>query len=169
VASHASLASHHELISSFSKTRKYCKCELIKFDQDKAYANAAPHIANLHTYAWKPLLIAETLKTHDYLIYMDSSIRMQSGGLEPVMSAVESTGILTQYIGLSFPCYTHPRMFEWFGETVELYEHMWTIEANIFVMHKNLINALIMRAWVACAMDETCIAPPGSSIGGCCG
>lgn len=60
-------------------------------------------------------------------------------------------------------------MFNWFGETSQNYEDFFTIEANILIFSRNFLTTLMMKAWVTCALDKDCIAPPGSSISGCCG
>lgn len=109
------------------------------------------------------------MKNYDTIVYLDSSIRFSSANLEPLVKTVSITGLLTQYIGLNLTCYTNPKMFEWFGDSVETYIHMHTIEANLLVMHKNFINSLFMKAWVTCAFEENCIAPVGSRISPCCG
>lgn len=102
-------------------------------------------------------------------MYMDSSIRLESNEIDSQMETLKTTGLLTQFIGLKLTCYTNPKQFEWFHETSKQYENFFTIEANFIMMKKNFINSLMMKAWVTCALDKDCIAPEGSSIGGCCG
>ncbi len=109
------------------------------------------------------------MKKYDRIMYVDSSIQLFEKNLEPIMNIVPITGLLTQFIGLKLKCYTNPKMFDWFQEKSDVYENLDTIEANILVMHKNFINILLMKAWVTCALDGTCIAPEGSRIAGCCG
>jgi hypothetical protein len=100
---------------------------------------------------------------------MDSSIRITNGKLDPILETVSTTGLLSQYIGLKLNCYTNPKMFEWFNETENVYTNLDTIEANFLIMKRNFLNSLIMKAWVTCALDKTCIAPEGSRISPCCG
>ena len=100
---------------------------------------------------------------------MDSSIRLQSSDLDPIMKAIRKTGFLTQYIGLKLTCYTNPKMFEWYLDKNTSFEDFFTIEANFIIMQRNFVNSLLMKAWITCALDKNCIAPEGSSIGGCCG
>lgn len=146
-----------------------CKCKVIKFDADRLYSKTSAHISDLKTYAWKPLLIQETLKEFKTVIYIDSSIRFQSSELSPIIESLKDVGMLTQYIELKLNCYTNPKMFNWFHETKDSYEDFFTIEANILLFHRSFITSLIMKAWVTCALEEQCIAPIGSTIGGCCG
>lgn len=109
------------------------------------------------------------MRSYDSVLYLDSSIRFKSGELAPIFTTLKETGLLTQFIGLKLTCYTNPQMFAWFNEEVKSYESFFTIEANILLFHRNFLTTLMMKSWVTCALDENCIAPPGSRIGGCCG
>ena len=106
---------------------------------------------------------------HKTVLYIDSSIRFLNNEISPVVNTCENIGMLTQYIGLKLVCYTHPKMFEWFEEKSNSYDDFFTIEANILMFHNTFLTNIIMKAWVTCAMDPNCIAPPGASTGGCCG
>lgn len=123
----------------------------------------------MKTYAWKPLLIQETLKEYENIIYVDSSIRFKSDQILPIINTLSDVGMMTQFIELKLNCYTNPKMFDWFEESEKSYEEFFTIEANILLFSRNFVTDLIMKAWVTCALEEHCIAPEGSSISGCCG
>jgi hypothetical protein len=49
--------------------------------------------------------------------------------------------------------------FLWFGDSWKTYENFLTIEANILMFHRTFLTNLIMKAWVTCALDESCMAP----------
>ena len=102
-------------------------------------------------------------------MYIDSSIRFFSNKIDDILGTCESTGIMAQQIPLRLPCFTASKMFEWFGENDADYDKFGTIEGNFIILHRNFLNALIMKAWVTCALDETCIAPIGHRLMGCCG
>ncbi len=103
------------------------------------------------------------------MLYIDSSIRFLNSEIAPIVNTCKNVGMLTQYIGLKLVCYTDPKMFEWFEEKPNSYEDFFTIEANILMFHSSFLTSILMKAWITCAMDENCIAPPGSSTAGCCG
>ena len=47
---------HSGMIKQLNQLCKH-QCKLIKFDKDNFYRNVSPHVANLITYSWKPLVI----------------------------------------------------------------------------------------------------------------
>ncbi|RMZ94245.1 hypothetical protein BpHYR1_015836, partial [Brachionus plicatilis] len=116
---------------SYQTTVKNCKCKVIKFDDHGLYSKTSAHILNLKTYAWKPLLIQETLKEYENIIYVDSSIRFKSDQILPIINTLSDVGMMTQFIELKLNCYTNPKMFDWFEESEKSYEEFFTIEANI--------------------------------------
>ena len=94
-------------------------------------------------------------------MYVDTSIRFKSNEIKPVIDSVRNVGLLTQYIYLRLLHYTNPLMFDWFEESSESYKEFFTIEANILFFYNNFLTKLIMKAWIACALEESCIAPSG--------
>ena len=141
------------------KLAKYCRCELRVFDFKKY---KAPHIQRLRTYAWKPLVIQEVLNTESLVIYVDSSIEFLSNKLKPSLTTAIDNGIASQTLNyFNLTCYTNPKMFEWFGESISDYTNMPTLEANIIMLRSSFVTSLIMKAWITCALDETCISPKG--------
>ena len=77
--------------------------------------------------------------------------------------------MLTHVIPLKLNCFTNPLMYKWFDETNETYKEFWTIEANILLFERSFLSMLLMKAWVTCALDKSCIDPPGSKLWPCCG
>lgn len=79
---------------------------------------------------------------------------------------MEDTSLLTRYIPFNLTCFTDYRMFEWFLDKAPTYSNVYTLEANFIMIKKSFLTSLIMKAWVLCALDRDCIAPPGSHIYG---
>ncbi len=76
--------------------------------------------------------------------------------------------MLTRHlVYFKLPCYTNPQMFRWFEENPQTYNHVYTLEANIIMLHRSFVTSLIMKAWVTCALDKSCIAPIYSRLWPC--
>ena len=54
-------------------------------------------------------------------------------------------------------------MFTWFNLTKSNLDQLLTIEANFIIFRKSFLTSLIMKTWVSCALDQSCISPPGST------
>lgn len=157
-----------EIESSFLlfQLKVKCNCEVRGFNFNE-YRNTSPHVTNLNTYSWKPLLIQETLSQHRRVIYVDSSIRFKSNQIKPILSSCDDLGIMARYIDTRLICYTHAGMFKWFGERRADYQDYMSAEANFIVFDSsNLLTLLVMKAWVTCTLSNECIAPKGSHIYG---
>ena len=114
-------------------------------------------------------VIKETLKSYKRVLYIDSSIQILNGNIGNQIAKLKKTSMLTQMISLKLNCYTNPLMYKWFGETNETYKEFRTIEANILLFERSFLSMLLMKAWVTCALDKSCISPPGSKLLPCCG
>ena len=102
-------------------------------------------------------------------MYIDSSIRILNDNIGIQIAKLKKTSMLTQMVWLNLNCYTDPLMYKWFGETNVTYKEFMTIEANLILFERSFLSMLLMKAWVTCALDKSCIAPPGSKLWPCCG
>jgi hypothetical protein len=163
------------------------------FDPEKRYLSIASHLYYLKTYAWKPIIIQvrsknrissiktksflkstsffskESLQLYKYVFYIDSSIRLETNEIKPVIDRLDDLEFITRMIPLQLVCYTHPKMFKWFALNIVDYEDAYTIDANMLLLKRGFVSSFIMKAWVTCALDRHCIAPIGSRLYGCCG
>ncbi len=87
-------------------------------------------------------------------MYVDTSIRFKSSEIKQLANTCKETGLLTQFIGLRFICYTNPAIFDWFNENQNSYKYLNTIEANILFFTNNFVTSLVMKAWVTCALGN---------------
>jgi hypothetical protein len=106
------------------------------------------------------------------VIGADTSIIFKTDALEPLLSITEVTGLFGTFnnFGQRFNhwCQTSPEMFDYFGvKNRDAVGSLNQMEAGIVVYYRNFLNALIMKAWVTCALDENCMAK-GCSHCRCC-
>lgn len=100
-------------------------------------------------------------------MYLDTSIRFQNTSLVNYwIERTRKVAFLSRFIQMNLPCYTDERMFEWFGSDSHEYSKTRSLEANFFIFRKGLVLDIMLKAWVTCALDSTCIAPEGAHIYG---
>ena len=107
------------------------------------------------------------LKQYENIIWVDTSIRFKNiNQLNSWMKLSKDTGFLAHHLGGNFTCFTDNRMSKWFGSDNKEFNSLEGLQANFFIFHRNLVLELMMKSWVTCALDESCIAPKGSHIYG---
>ena len=130
-----------------------------------------PHVRNLLTYAWKPILIKEVSLEHDVIMYGDSSMRMKSCDLKKALAHLFYFPIFgavgLHYIAIEF---THDGMIEYlqYPKNRKDLAHMYSIEATGFLLWANAtMKEILIDPWLDCALHEECIAPPGAELWPC--
>lgn len=112
------------------------------------------------------VLKKETLKNHETVIYIDTSIKLGTSQINHLVTTVKDVGMLSRYINLYVKCFTDPSMLAWFRETPQSFADTHSLEANLLIFHRSFVTSLIMKAWVSCALERDCIAPLGAHIYG---
>jgi hypothetical protein len=88
--------------------------------------------------------------------------------MQPLLTISTQTGIFGTINNWNHTCQTDPRMFDYFDvKNPDVIGSLKQIEAGMVVYYKNFVNALIMKAWVTCALDEQCL-PRGCHGCKCC-
>lgn len=141
--------------------KKYCRCEVRKFP----FSDFEPHIRELRGYAWKPLMILEVLKEHDFVMYLDACIRFSGfwikNRLDKIMQRTKKTGIQLQKSPRWIVSNQTKLDTFIFLEEEECMFSYPELESGLIVLYRNsfLMNAII-RPWVACALTENCMSNP---------
>ena len=146
---------------------KCCNVELQTFQWDKY----PPHVKILRKFAWKPLVAKEVAEKYDLFMYGDSSIRMKSHEIGPVLgSLLEVPFYDTAPLSMPIISLTH-------DETIKYLKYppsrkdmaKWgTLQPGTWIMLVNHdIKENVLKPCVDCALHEQCIAPKESVIAPC--
>lgn len=134
------------------------------------------YVAKLKQYRWKPLIIADVLKLHDSLWWMDSSVRVSSiknlvayySNLTWCTSAETCPQYpltLVSHSSHSIYAATTPGMYDYFPMRREdaIKVSMWG--ATVFVVFGTPeVRKDVLFWWVLCALEKDCMAPPGHRV-----
>ncbi|CAH1798544.1 unnamed protein product, partial [Owenia fusiformis] len=139
------------------------RCDGCKI-RDFYFQKYPPHVKNLRTFAFKILIIDETLREFQQILWSDTSTLFTTKNLVPIVDQVKSSGVLAASInGHLSNSYTHPGMFKYFNVTRDSYNKQISIEANkILIINSARIQTQFMRPLVRCALDLQCINPTGA-------
>jgi hypothetical protein len=130
-----------------------------------------PHVKNLRTYAWKPIIIKEVSLEYDTIMYGDASLRMVSCDIRKALTQLLYFPFFAA-VPISHRAieYTHGGMVEYlqFPKSRKDVAEVKTLAATAFLLLANsTIKEKLIDPWLDCALHEECIAPRGSALGPC--
>ena len=154
-----------------NEVRKYCNVELRSFPF-KHYRQ--PHVKDLKTYAWKPVIVKLVSQEYDVIMYGDASLRMTSCDMSRALHHLLKFPFLdlslTSFSAIEF---THDGMMKY----LHYPEHpkhrkdiaqLETLQATCFLMWANSVMLeKLIKPWLDCALHQECIAPKGSRLRPC--
>ncbi|KAI0977720.1 hypothetical protein GJ496_009760 [Pomphorhynchus laevis] len=93
------------------------------------------------------------------IIYGDTSIRYFNVSWSRLLSDSDKRGITARELQENYiPKYTCSNMFKWFRECSQNHrKHLITEAGLIVISYDSIISHVLMRAWIACALDMSCI------------
>ena len=109
--------------------QKYCKCEVRKFP----FTEYPQHIRTLSSYTWKPIIVQLVLKEHEFVIWVDASIRFLTPNLDSFFFNSTNVGIKLYPGGGSISQRTVLKTFEYLGEDPCLFD-VPELEATIIML-----------------------------------
>lgn len=118
-------------------------------------------------YGWKTGIVHEVAQKYpdDVLVWLDAGNMVTAEFLKHAPELVKSHGgFWSPRSSTRMSRWTHPGMFEYFGENPEEYGRY--SNCNGAAVGFDLTNATaraIVDSWFSCGLDKRCIAPPGSS------
>lgn len=118
------------------------------------------HVQNLRGYTWKPVIIQIMLQEFDFVMWLDTSIRLLN--TDPYFLRAKCIGI--QMLGGegSIAVRTQHRLFYHFKEDECMFNYPEIQTGVVIVSRTYFILKYIMRPWVACALEYGCMDFPNS-------
>ena len=146
---------------------KYCNVEL----QNVQWNKYPPHVKILKKFAWKPLTVGEVAEKYDLVMYGDSSLRMKSSDIGPVLSSLLEVPFFDMVpSSLGIISFTHDDTIKYLKYPPSRKDMAkWkTLQGGTWIMLLNHdMKESVLKPWVDCALHEQCIAPKGSSLSPC--
>ena len=143
--------------------KKYCNVEVRTFPFDKY----PPHVKNLHTYAWKPLIIQAAAQEADFIFWADSSVRFVKN-FDDTFSKLDDFPIKGHLHPICKIVHvTHDATLKYLNVTREMLGQVVGIEAGIMLVKTNEVAKRVLNLWRSCALKVSCIAPEGSRVWPC--
>jgi len=150
----------HEQLSSISKLSPSFQVREFDFKSHPKFMDikvAAGH------YAWKPIIIEETMKSKmGILMWLDAG-NILTGRLDLLKRVTISKGLFSPYSSGTILQWTHPKTISYMNLPSE---HLASNNCNgalVSVLLSNEDALSVVRAWKEMSLDQDCIAPVGSN------
>ncbi|CAI2353341.1 unnamed protein product [Caenorhabditis sp. 36 PRJEB53466] len=131
-------------------------------------------------YRFKPLILAEVMKEHASIWWMDAHIAVKKPNMtnELFREIAENRKNASQPLPSPIVFFIHashsnfavmfPQLLDYFpSNSVPLLkneEHGSQLGANTFYVARTEYTVKIFKWWILCALDKTCMSPPGSQV-----
>src|SRR5262245_50560335 len=136
--------------------RRFAWCSIRDFDA-KAFPS---HVANLATFAWKPIVITDTtVAPGEYVLWFDSGTLFHAS-LDAMVDAIRETGVFSLAGQTALGNCCDERTLQALGvsaaDRLEPYRAGGVLG---FDSSRPVVREVLQR-WRSCALDANCIAPP---------
>ena len=127
--------------------QKMCNCDVRHFP----FETYPVHTRHSRCFAWKPIIIQTVLHEHDFIMCLDTSIRLRD--VDPYFQKAKRYGIqVIQGLG-SISVRTHSRLFDTLLENQCLFNYPEVKAGFMLITRSCLTLTYIMRPWVSCALQ----------------
>ncbi|XP_052761283.1 uncharacterized protein LOC128203782 isoform X2 [Mya arenaria] len=142
---------------------KHCNiCSLVTFQ----FQNYPPHVRNLKTYTWKPLIVKELLQNFSWVWWADTSARFLSNDLDVALNYSIRHSILFFTYGesLSIAQHTDTRTMKYLDEDYCKFRYFGEVEASFVLFHLDDVTKFVVTTWSSCALVKECMCPPNANL-----
>ncbi|XP_041460024.1 uncharacterized protein LOC121411390 isoform X2 [Lytechinus variegatus] len=136
------------------------------------------HVKNLHTYAWKPIIIDITLREFGAIFWGDSSIRLKGSLRKLLPVSLNHHGYMTHFHAFDPKkkeeikhqyFYTHPQLYDNLGVNRTEYYHSDGMAPHAaanrqLYVNSSYIQQAIVQPMLKCALEYRCISPVGARL-----
>eukprot|EP00977_Amphora_coffeiformis_P009638 scaffold2219_cov177-Amphora_coffeaeformis.AAC.14 len=152
-------------LSSGMKSEIKSWSNVISLEWEDGVPNFYPdHVKRGKIYAWKPILVNETLHKYGSIFYMDAGSTL-AGKIDPVENILDREGIFLIKGQDADMRLSHPDSYKWFGYDKETFKTGPHFSGNTqaFLNPSRYVDTIV-QADAKCALDAECITPEGSSL-----
>ncbi|CAD5220616.1 unnamed protein product [Bursaphelenchus okinawaensis] len=125
-------------------------------------------VRNLKTFSWKIFILAEVFREYNNIMYMDSSIFIQTDEFEVFFEMMHEKTLtpiqLSGYTGHGLRYATHSNMYNYFPLDKNVNKQAWMMEANMILMQRSEETRKLLKWAVLCAVVEDCINPYNAEL-----
>lgn len=128
-------------------------------------AHYPQHVRTDPAYAWKPIIVNETLHKYKSIFWMDAGSTV-AGPITPIEEIVQKTGmVLVKGQDLDMKLRSFPDTYDWFNVSKEKFVAGPHFSGNTqaFLLPSRYVESIVIPD-AACAMDPNCITPPGALL-----
>lgn len=102
-----------------------------------------------------------------FVWWMDSSVRFTTDDIDSAITYAKQNSMLytvstSDRVELSLTKQTDKRTFKFLGEDRCKFRPFGETWATTVMFHYDRLSRAVVQAWVICALNSNCIAPPGS-------
>ncbi|XP_052693344.1 uncharacterized protein LOC128171589 [Crassostrea angulata] len=138
--------------------RQMCNCKVRAFP----FNTFPKHVKNVLGYTWKPIIIQMMLQEFDFVMWLDTSVRLEN--TDPYFVKAKCLGIQVLEGSGSIAVRTQKRLFERFKEDQCMFNYP-EIQAGMVIISRTYFTLnYIMRPWVGCALEYGCMDFPNAEV-----
>ena len=129
-----------------------------------------PHVRNLLTYAWKPLIVKQVSREYDFIMYGDSSVRLISCNITAALEHLLEFPFFGNPIYSKAVEFAHDGMIRYlqFPKRRRDMKDVASVMGGCWLMWATYeMKQRLIFPWADCAIEEECIAPFGCQLFGC--